>query len=87
MALSFMYIHRLQFLYSLYYMKTRRNLFTDGWNSFWHLFFGVLAIGMPPLMPNFIIYQLIYYRDVNLFVDLGEFFIGFVALLFIFIYI
>jgi hypothetical protein len=30
---------------------------------------------------------LIYYRDVNLFVDLGEFFIGFVALLFIFIYI
>jgi hypothetical protein len=64
-------------------MKTRRNLFTDGWNSFWHLFFGVLAIGMPPLMPNFIIYQLIYYRDVNLFVDLGEFFIGLIFIFFV----
>lgn len=57
-------------------MKTSRNLFADGWNSFWHVFFGTLSFYMPVVTPNFVIYQLIDYLDVNLFVDLGEFVVG-----------
>ena len=67
-------------------MKTRRALFTDGLNSFWHVCFGMLSIQIKPIIPNFIIYQLISYKDVNLFIDLGEFFIGFIVL-FMIIYI
>lgn len=57
-------------------MKTPRKLFADGWNSFWHVFFGLLSYYAPVIMPNFLIYQLVDYLDVNLFVDLGEFVIG-----------
>ena len=62
-------------------MKQSRDLFTDGWNSFWHVCFGCLSINFIFGIPNFIIYQLIDYKDVNLFVDLGEFFIGFTLML------
>jgi hypothetical protein len=57
-------------------VKSRRPLFTDGWNSFWHLCFGCLAVKMYVLIPNFIMYQLIDYTDVNLWIDLAEFFLG-----------
>ncbi len=57
-------------------VKSRRPLFTDGWNSFWHLCFGCLALQMYVLIPNFIMYQLIDYTDVNLWIDLAEFFLG-----------
>ncbi len=56
--------------------KKQRKLFTDGWNSFWHLFFGIFSIKYQILIPGFIIYQLLDYTDVNLWIDLGEFFIG-----------
>jgi hypothetical protein len=59
-------------------MKERRPLFTDGWNSFFHVYFGGLGFAFWAVIPNFIIYQLIDYYDVNLFIDLGEFFIGLV---------
>lgn len=55
----------------------QRKLFTDGWNSFWHVFFGVIAVRFSIAIPIFIIYQLIHYNDVNLMVDIVEFFIGF----------
>ena len=57
-------------------MKQQRNLFTDGWNSTWHATFGVLSIYFPVIIPNFVIYQFIDYKDVNLFIDLGEFLCG-----------
>ena len=57
-------------------VKSRRPLFTDGWNSFWHVCFGCLALQMYVLIPNFIMYQLIDYMDVNLWIDLAEFFLG-----------
>jgi hypothetical protein len=57
--------------------KTSRPLFTDGWNSFWHVFFGVIAVRYLILVPIFIVYQLIDFYEVNLFVDLAEFFFGF----------
>ena len=61
------------------YMKQQRKLFTDGWNSFWHVFFGVIAVRFSIAIPIFIAYQLIDYKDVNLMVDIIEFFIGFIV--------
>jgi hypothetical protein len=57
-------------------MKSRE-LFTDGWNSFWHVFLGILSIRFLVIVPIFVIYQLIHFYDKNLFVDIAEFFIGF----------
>ena len=54
-----------------------RKLFTDGWNSFWHVFFGILSIRFSIIIPIFVIYQLIDWNDKNLFIDITEFFIGF----------
>lgn len=59
-------------------MKSRA-LFTDGWNSFWHIFFGFLSIRFNIVIPIFIIYQLIHLYDNNLFIDLSEFFIGYLS--------
>jgi hypothetical protein len=56
----------------------QRPLFTDGWNSFWHVFFGVIAVRFSVIIPIFVIYQLIDYKDVNLLIDIIEFFIGFI---------
>ena len=57
--------------------KRPRPLFTDGWNSFWHVIFGIIAVRYLFIMPIFIAYQLIDIYEVNLFVDLAEFFVGF----------
>lgn len=54
-----------------------RLLFTDKWNSFWHLFFGMLAVRYQIIVPAFILYQLIDWHDKNMMCDLSEFFIGF----------
>ena len=60
-----------------------RPLFSDGWNSFWHVVFGILSIRFIIIVPIFIIYQLLDFYDKNLFVDLTEFFIGFFGILFV----
>lgn len=60
-------------------MKSRE-LFTDGWNSLWHVIFGALSIRFLFIIPIFVIYQLIHYQDKNLFIDLIEFFIGFIGI-------
>jgi hypothetical protein len=54
-----------------------RPLFTDRWNSFWHVFFGAVAVHFHMIIPLFIIYQLLDWRDRNLICDLSEFFIGY----------
>jgi len=56
-----------------------RPLFTDGWNSAWHFFFGLLAIEYGYIIPLFIIYEFISLYDKNLFIDIGEFFIGYLV--------
>jgi hypothetical protein len=61
-------------------MKSRE-LFTDGWNSFWHVFLGILSIRFLVIVPIFVIYQLIHFYDKNLFVDIAEFFIGFFGII------
>jgi hypothetical protein len=53
-----------------------RGLFTDGWNSFWHMVEGIFAIKIPILVPICIIYQILDRRDVNVFVDILEFIFG-----------
>ena len=53
-----------------------RKLFTDGLNSFWHFFLGLIAIQDHIIIPIFILYQLFDYTDVNLFIDIYEFLIG-----------
>jgi hypothetical protein len=59
-----------------------RPLFTDGWNSFWHVFLGILSIRFLVIIPIFVIYQFIDFYDKNLFVDIAEFFIGFFGIVF-----
>jgi hypothetical protein len=59
-----------------------RALFTDGWNSFWHLLLGILSIRFLIIVPIFVIYQLIDFNDKNLIVDITEFFIGFFGIIF-----
>lgn len=48
----------------------------DGWNSAWHLIFGVLSVKLPLLVPVFIFYQLLDQTDVNMVVDIVEFLVG-----------
>jgi len=59
--------------------KKPRLLFTDNWNSFWHIIFGVFAVKLPPIVPVFILYQLMDQEDKNVFVDILEFVYGFLA--------
>ena len=54
-----------------------RLLFTDKWNSFWHVFFGMLSVRYQIIIPAFILYQLIDWHDKNMMCDLSEFFIGY----------
>jgi len=60
-----------------------RPLFTDGWNSFWHVMFGILATQYSIIIPIYVIYQLFDWYDVNMMIDLLEFFIGFIIFYFI----
>ena len=54
-----------------------RPLFTDGWNSFWHVLFGILAVRYYLIVPLFVIYQLLDWQDENLVCDLLEFAVGY----------
>jgi hypothetical protein len=56
-----------------------RLLFTDNWNSFWHIIFGVFAVKISCIVPLFIFYQLADQDDKNVFVDLLEFTYGYIA--------
>lgn len=55
-----------------------RYIFTDKWNSFWHLVFGLISIWIPMIVPVFVYYQLFKY-DENSLIDLGEFGIGYIS--------
>ena len=67
-----------------------RALGTDGWNSFWHAFFGIAAYNYPVIIILYVVYQLYFdWNNVNLTVDLAEFFIALgatAALAFLFTY-
>lgn len=56
-----------------------RRLFTDCWNSFWHIMFGVFAVKIQLIVPLFIFYQFLDKTEINVFVDIIEFLWGFIA--------
>lgn len=56
-----------------------RNLFTDGWNSFWHFIFGFLGSFYHPVLSVFIVYQLVDPLEQNMLIDIYEGMIGFIA--------
>lgn len=63
-----------------------RWIFSDGWNSFWHLAFGILAYKFEFIIVLFLAYQLLLGKgayEPNVTIDLLEFFIGY-GLIFIF---
>jgi len=54
-----------------------RALFVDGWNSFWHLTFGMLSVPVPLLIPFFLLYQFVLKYDGNSMIDTLEYVIGY----------
>ena len=61
-----------------------RNVWTDGWNSFWHFTFGALTYKIPIILLMFLIYQLFAKQgihDKNVSVDLLEYFIGLTSMI------
>ena len=54
-----------------------RNILADGFNSFWHVAFGFMAVWLWWIAPVFLIYQLLEKKDKNLLVDLTEFTLGY----------
>ena len=57
-----------------------RDLFTDGWNSFWHFVFGLVGFYSPFVTILFILYQLKDPFETNITIDLTEFLIGFACM-------
>jgi hypothetical protein len=60
------------------FLCSPRRLFTDNWNSFWHIAFGVLGYKLRLLVPIFILYQFLDITDINVFVDIIEFLCGYI---------
>ena len=58
-----------------------RGLFVDGWNSFWHLVFGMLSVSFPITIPFFLLYQFVLKYDSNSWIDTLEYGIGAVVYL------
>ena len=54
-----------------------RSIGADGFNSFWHFVFGILAFKFPIIIVLFVLYQLYTdWNNINLYVDLSEFFLA-----------
>jgi len=60
-----------------------RELFVDGWNSFWHLVFGILSVPFPIMIPPFLLYQYVLKYDENSTIDTLEFIVGYIVYRFI----
>ena len=54
-----------------------RALFADGWNSFWHVVFGMIGSIYPIVLALFICYQLIDPYEMNVWIDISEGLIGY----------
>ena len=54
-----------------------RLIFTDKWNSFWHVVFGVLSVRIWLILPIFLLYQFVLKYDINSGIDTIEFLIGY----------
>ena len=54
-----------------------RHLFADGWNSFWHVVFGMIGGIYYHIIILFILYQLIDPFEKNVLIDITEGLIGY----------
>jgi hypothetical protein len=61
-----------------------RNLWTDGWNSFWHFTFGALTYKIPVILIMFLAYQFFaehHINNENVPVGILEYFIGLISMI------
>ena len=61
-----------------------RNLWSNGWNSFWHFTLGALSFKIPLVLVMFLIYQGFTNKglyDKKFFIDILEFFIGLISMI------
>ena len=60
-----------------------RGLFSDGFNSFWHVIFGILTFYYPFIIVFYILYQYNDPSDENLIIDIGEYIAGLIIIIMI----
>ena len=57
-----------------------RPVYTDGWNSYWHLLLGIMSAKFPLIIvPLYLSYQLFDIEERNVCIDILEFLIGMVT--------
>jgi len=60
-----------------------RGLFTDGYNSLWHVLFGVITLYFPYIFIFYIFYQYSDPSDINLKIDIFEYLVGLIGIILI----
>ena len=60
-----------------------RRLFTDGFNSFWHVIFGIITYFFPYIIIFYTLYQYNNPNDENLIIDMGEYIFGLIIIIMI----
>jgi hypothetical protein len=60
-----------------------RGLFTDGFNSFWHVIFGIITFYCPYIIVFYVLYQYHDPVDKNLIIDIGEYIVGLIIIIMI----
>ena len=56
-----------------------RPLFSDGWNSFWHILFGMIAAKYNIVLILFLGYEIFKHKSVSQsYASITEFFIGYI---------
>lgn len=54
-----------------------RALFSDGWNSIWHVIFGIFGSKYTVIIIGFLVYQLVKHTPISeSFAGITEFFVG-----------
>ena len=53
-----------------------RELFTDGYNSLWHVIFGILTYYYSFIIVLYVLYQLMDHCDENKYIDILEYLLG-----------
>jgi hypothetical protein len=60
-----------------------RRLFTDGFNSFWHVIFGIITYFFPYIIIFYTLYQYNNPNDENLIIDMIEYIFGLIIIIMI----
>lgn len=60
-----------------------RRLFTDGFNSFWHVIFGIITYFFPYIIIFYTLYQYNNPNDENLIIDMVEYIFGLIIIIMI----